>query len=118
VRVDLYATRNDKMVDDLKQSEVDVLEDGVKQTIESFERVVVRPPVAQELRAEPNTVDESRQMAAGRARPHLRHLPRHLSHPVRNAARMRDALQQFIDRVVGQDDLMGADDAGDVAQRT
>ena len=34
VRVDLYATRDGKMIDDLKQSEVDVLEDGVKQTIE------------------------------------------------------------------------------------
>ena len=107
VRVDLYATRDDKMVDDLKQSEVDVLEDGVKQTIESFERVVVRPPVAQELRAEPNNVNESRQMAAdARARIFVIFLDTYHTR-WENAVRLRTALQQFIDRVVGQDDLIG-----------
>ena len=45
VRVDLYAMRDGKIVDDLKAADVEVTEDGVKQTIESFERVVVRPPV-------------------------------------------------------------------------
>ena len=107
VRVDLYATRDGKMIDDLKQSEVDVLEDGVKQTIESFERVVVRPPVSQELRAEPNTVAESRQMAAdARARIFVIFLDTYHTR-FANAARMRAPLQQFLDRVVGQDDLVG-----------
>ena len=107
VRVDLYATRDGKMVDDLKQSEVDVLEDGVKQTIESFERVVVRPPVSQELRAEPNTVAESRQMAAdSRARIFVIFLDTYHT-SFEDAARLRTALQQFIDRVVGQEDLIG-----------
>jgi len=107
VRVDLYATRDGKMIDDLKQSEVDVLEDGVKQTIESFERVVVRPPVSQELRAEPNSVEESRQMAADpRARIFVIFLDTYHTR-FANAARMRAPLQQFLDRVVGQDDLVG-----------
>jgi VWFA-related protein len=107
VRVDLYATRDDKMVDDLRQSEVDVFEDGVKQTIESFERVVVRPPVSQELRAEPNTVGESRQMAADpRARIFVIFLDTYHT-TFEDTARLRTALQQFIDRVVGQDDLIG-----------
>jgi len=107
VRVDLYATQNDKMVDDLKQSEVEVLEDGVKQTIESFERVVVRPPVAQELRAEPNNVNESRQMAAdARARIFVIFLDTYHTR-FEDAARLRTALQEFIDRVVGQEDLIG-----------
>ena len=107
VRVDLYATRDGKMVDDLKQPEVDVFEDGVKQTIESFERVVVRPPVSQDLRAEPNTVEESRQMAANpRARIFVIFLDTYHTR-FANAARMRAPLQQFIDRVVGQDDLVG-----------
>src|SRR5262245_50832532 len=64
VRVDMFATRDGNLVDDLRVSEVEILEDGVKQTIDSFERVVVRPPVAQELRAEPNNPAESRQLAA------------------------------------------------------
>jgi VWFA-related protein len=107
VRVDLYATRDGKLVDDLKQTEVDVLEDGVKQTIESFERVLVRPPVSEELRAEPNTVPESRQMAADpRARIFVIFLDTYHTRWA-NAGRLRSALQQFIDRVVGQDDLIG-----------
>ena len=64
VRVDLFATRDGRVVDDLKATDVEILEDGVKQTIDAFELVRVRPPVAQELRAEPNSVAESRQMAA------------------------------------------------------
>ena len=107
VRVDLYATRDGKLVDDLKQPEVDVFEDGVKQTIESFERVLVRPPVSEELRAEPNSVPESRQMAQDpRARIFVIFLDTYHTRWA-NAARMRSALQQFIDRVVGQDDLIG-----------
>jgi len=107
VRVDLYATNNAGTVDDLKASEVEVLEDGVKQTIESFEHVVVRPPVSQELRAEPNSVEESRQMAADpRARIFVIFLDTYHT-GFASAARMRAALQQFIDRVVGQDDLIG-----------
>ena len=47
VRVDLFATRDGKVVDDLTTAEVEILEDGVKQTIEGFERILVRPPVAQ-----------------------------------------------------------------------
>ena len=107
VRVDLYATRDGRTVDDLEAADVEVLEDGVKQTIDSFEHVVVRPPVAQELRAEPNSVAESRQMAADpRARIFVIFLDTYHT-GFGNAARMRTALQQFIDRVVGQDDLIG-----------
>ncbi|HZI79000.1 MAG TPA: VWA domain-containing protein [Vicinamibacterales bacterium] len=107
VRVDLYALREGGTVDDLKAAEVDVFEDGVKQTIDSFERVVVRPPVSQELRAEPNSVAESRQMAADpRARIFVIFLDTYHT-GFGNAARLQGALQQFIDRVVGQDDLVG-----------
>jgi len=106
VLVDLFATRDGRLVDDLKASEVEVLEDGVTQTIDSFERVVVRPPVSQELRAEPNSVPESRQMAADpRARIFVIFLDTYHA-GFGNAARMRAPLQQFIDRVVGQDDLI------------
>ena len=107
VRVDLYATRDGGTIDDLKATEVEVFEDGVKQTLESFERVVVRPPVSQELRAEPNSVAESRQVAADpRARIFVIFLDTYHT-GFGNAARLRGALQQFIDRVVGQDDLVG-----------
>jgi VWFA-related protein len=107
VRVDMFATRDGRLVDDLKVSEVEILEDGVRQTIDSFERVLVRAPVAQELRAEPNNVTESRQMAAdARARVFVIFLDTYHA-TFGNAARMRTPLLQFIDRVVGQDDLIG-----------
>ena len=107
VRVDMFATRDGRLVDDLKVSEVEILEDGAKQTIDSFERVVVRPPVAQELRAEPSSAAESRQMAAdARARIFVIFLDTYHA-AFGNAARMRAPLLQFIDRVVGQDDLIG-----------
>ena len=107
VRVDMFAMRDGKVVDDLKASDVDILEDGVKQTIESFEYVRVRPPVMEELRAEPNSVEESRQMAADpRARVFVIFLDTYHT-DFTNAVRLRSALQQFIERVVGQDDLIG-----------
>ena len=106
VRVDLFAMRDGNVVDDLQASEVEVLEDGVKQTIENFEYVRVRPPVAQELRAEPNSVAESRQMAADpRARIFVIFLDTYHTQAL-NSPRMRQPLLQFIDRVVGQDDLL------------
>jgi VWFA-related protein len=42
-RVDLFAVRDGAAVDDLRQDELQLLEDGVPQTIESFERVAVAP---------------------------------------------------------------------------
>ena len=43
LRVDLFAVRDGGPVDDLRQDELQLLEDGVPQTIESFERVAVAP---------------------------------------------------------------------------
>src|SRR5688572_33494002 len=44
VRVDLYALRDGKPVDDLQASDVELLEDGVAQTIGTFEHVTVGAP--------------------------------------------------------------------------
>jgi VWFA-related protein len=41
LRVDLYATRDGSPVDDLRQDELQLLEDGVPQTIDAFEHVSV-----------------------------------------------------------------------------
>jgi VWFA-related protein len=43
LRVDLFAVRDGGAVDDLRQDELQLLEDGVPQTLESFERVAVAP---------------------------------------------------------------------------
>src|ERR1700737_1823483 len=42
VRVDAYPTRNDAPVPDLTAGDFEVLENGVPQRIEQFERVVIR----------------------------------------------------------------------------
>src|SRR5919204_3284954 len=64
VRVDAYPIHDGGPVDDLAAADFEILENGVPQRIEQFEHVVIRGSVAQELRAEPNTVRESRAMAA------------------------------------------------------
>ena len=44
VRVDMYATRDGNPVHDLQVSDVELLEDGVPQAIETFEHVRVGTP--------------------------------------------------------------------------
>ena len=47
VRVDMFATRDGAPVEDLRLDEIELLEDGARQQIESFEHVKVRPAGAQ-----------------------------------------------------------------------
>src|SRR3954463_8976529 len=63
VRVDAYPTKDDQPVTDLTQADFEVLDGGVPQKIEQFERIVVRGGSAQDLRREPNSVEEGRQAA-------------------------------------------------------
>jgi VWFA-related protein len=107
VRVDMYATTRDgQVVADLKADEVELIEDGAPQTIEAFEHVAVRPAGAQETRIEPNTVEQSRQMAAeARARVFVIFLDT-LHTQIEGSANMRLPLVRFLDRVLGQDDLV------------
>lgn len=106
VRVDMYATRDGKPIEDIRKEEVEILEDGAPQTIESFEYVKVRTGVPQELRVEPSTIEQSRQMAGDpRARVFLIFLDTYHTQ-VEGSAVMRQPLINFIDRVLGPDDLV------------
>jgi len=106
VRVDMYATSDGQPIEDLKPEEIEILEDGVLQKIEAFEHVKVRPAGPQETRIEPSTVAESRQLAQDpRARVFVIFLDTYHVQ-VEGAHRMRQALAQFLDRVLGQDDLV------------
>src|SRR5690349_5071188 len=53
VRVDLYPTRNGEPVPDLERADVELLEDGVPQTIEQFEKVSLQPVTDRESRRDP-----------------------------------------------------------------
>jgi VWFA-related protein len=105
VRVDMYATRDGKAIEDLTMNEVEILEDGVPQTIEAFEHVRVRT-APQEARIEPNTIQQSREMAGNpRARVFVIFLDTYHTQ-IEGSAKMRQPLINFIDRVLGPDDMV------------
>ena len=105
VRVDMYATRDGKPIEDIQENEVEILEDGVPQKIEAFEHVRVRT-TPQETRIEPNTVEQSRQMAGDpRARVFVIFLDTYHTQ-IEGSATMRQPLMNFIDRVLGPDDMV------------
>jgi VWFA-related protein len=107
VRVDVYPTKDGAPLADLRQEEFEILEGGVPQTIEQFERVVVRAAGPQETRVEPSSVAESRSMAeSSRARLFVLFLDTyHVD--VAASHNIRRPLVEALDRVIGQDDLVG-----------
>ena len=106
VRVDMYATQNGALVEDLQPDEVDVLEDGVVQKVETFEHIRVEPAGPQESRIEPNSIQASRQAAAeARARVFVVFLDTYHTR-IEGSANMRVPLVRFLDRALGQDDLV------------
>ena len=105
IHVDMYASADGKSVEDLTRDEVEILEDGVRQTIDAFEYVKVRP-ATQEERKEPETLDRSRQGAADpRARVFIIFLDTYHT-TIEGSANMRLPLVRFLDRLLGPDDLV------------
>ena len=105
VRVDMYATKDGRPVDDLKQDEVDILEDGVLQQVDAFEHVKVRT-APEDARLEPNTIADSRRMASDpRARVFVIFLDTYHTN-IEGSANMRQPLVNFLNRVLGADDMV------------
>jgi VWFA-related protein len=106
VRVDMYASRDGQPIEDLRAEEIELLEDGVVQKIEGFEHVKVAAAAPQDLRVEPNTVEQSRAMAAdGRARVFIIFLDTHHT-TFEGSVNMRLPLVRFLDRLMGTDDVV------------
>ena len=107
VRVDVFPTRDNAPVTDLTRADFEILEAGVPQTIEQFERVLVRGGIPQDLRREPNSVEESRQAAQNpRARVFVLFLD--INHVgVDGSHNIRKPLVDALDRLIGPDDLVG-----------
>ena len=106
VRVDMYAMAGNAPVQDLTLEEIEILEDDVPQKIATFEHVNVRPAGAQETRVEPNTVEQSRQaLQDPRARVFVIFLDTYHVQ-VDGSHAMRMPVVRFLDRVIGQDDLV------------
>lgn len=108
VRVDVYPTSGGKPVTDLKMDDFELFEDNTAQVVRTFEHVVVQAPTTEELaaRPEPNTVQQSRQMASeSKARLFVLYLDTyHISRS--GAMSVRDALIRFLRRAVGPDDMI------------
>jgi VWFA-related protein len=107
IRVDVYPTQGGKPVQDLKAEDFEVFEDGALQAVQSFEHIVISPAGPQSQRAEPNTIEESRQLAAN---PRNRVFVLFLDTPhvsVEGGWHAREPLIRLIDKILGPDDLVG-----------
>jgi VWFA-related protein len=106
VRVDVFPTKDGAPVADLTQADFEVLESGAPQKIEQFERVVIQGNVPQEMRREPNSVEQGRQAAQNpRARVVVLFLDvNHVS--LDGSHNIRRPLVDALDRLIGPDDLV------------
>jgi VWFA-related protein len=107
VRLDVYVSQNGAAVTDLTADDFDVLEDNAPQQVTSFELVRARGVVPESARVEPNTVAESRQRAAQPdARVFVLFLDT-LHVQIEGSYRAQNPVAGLLDRVVGEDDLVG-----------
>jgi VWFA-related protein len=132
VLVDVYPAIDGRAVTDLTQSDFELIEDGVPQRIEMFERVAVRPPGAHAERSEPTTVGASNDAASDPRsrlflvyldtyhtpqdrRPDGTQLTRQTTDldvqagntPAASAGLITNALSGLLFRLIGPDDLVG-----------
>jgi VWFA-related protein len=107
VRVDAYVSTDGVAVTDLTAQDFEVLEDNVPQRVESFELIRPRGPAPQGELREPTTVAESRAMAAeADARVFVVFMD--LWHvQVEGSYRAQGPIIRLLDKVIGQDDLVG-----------
>ena len=105
VRVDVYPTRGGEPVNDLERADVELLEDGVPQTIEQFERVSLQTTTSSESRRDPNTVAEAREQAADpRRRVFVVFLDTGMT-TIEGSHAARRPIVDMLDRLIGYDDL-------------
>jgi VWFA-related protein len=105
VRVDIYPTAGGSPVTDLTQADFELLEDGVPQKIETFERVLIPGHTPVEQRRDPGTVAQMRAEAENpRARLFVIFLdPGHTE--IAGSHRMQRSLVTMLDRMLSPDDL-------------
>jgi VWFA-related protein len=102
----MYATENGRAIEDLKPEEIELREDGVPQKVEQFEYVRIEKNVPESVRVDPQSVDQSRQMAANpRSRVFVVFLDTFHSE-IEASSRMREPLVRFLERMLGRDDLV------------
>lgn len=106
VRVDVHVLKNGGPVPDLTEDDFEVLEDGVRQKIESLEFVRVEAPGSR-IGSEPSSTAAAMDLAADpRNRVFILFLDTFHVTP-ENSVRMPTALVRMIDSLMGPDDLIG-----------
>ena len=106
VRVDMYPTSDNKPVVDLQLSEIELLEDGVPQTISQFEHISISGPTALSTRREPSSMAEMRRAIADpRARVVVLFLDPRFVAP-EGAMRIRRPLIDALNKLIGENDLI------------
>jgi VWFA-related protein len=98
VRVDMYATLNGTLVTDLRAEDVEVYEDGVRQSIQSFELVRIGATAASEVPAV--ATDDSR------TRIYVLFVDTNTAQ-LTGDVQLRSSLLRFLDRIVQPNDLVG-----------
>lgn len=105
VRVDAYPTVDGKVVTDLTADDFELLEDGVPQRIEQFERVDLARATPREERRDPNTIAEGREQAADpRRRVFVIFLDTGNS-TLDGSYRARKPIVDMLERLIGPEDL-------------
>ena len=116
IRVDMYPTADGKPVMDLRQDEIEILDEGTPQTIDRFEHVLVRGTHSQQTRREPSTMAEMRE-ATQDVRARLFVLFLDTEHVEFGPAfNVRGPLIQSLNRLIGGDDLVAVMTAGMTAR--
>jgi VWFA-related protein len=98
VRVDMYATRNGEMIPDLRPEDIELYEDNVRQTLETFEFVRIVDGEAGQASAV--TQQDSR------SRIYIVFVDTHTTQ-LQTDSELRQALLRFLDRTVRPNDLVG-----------
>ena len=108
----MYPTADGKPVTDLRQDEIEILDEGALQKIDRFEHVMVRGARSQETRREPATVAEMREATQDvRARLFVLFLDtEHVEFG--SALNIKSPLIQSLNQLIGGDDLVAVMTAG------
>jgi VWFA-related protein len=105
VRVDVYPTRGGEPVQDLGKADFELLEDGVPQAIEQFERISLQTVTDPAARRDPNTVAESREQAGDpRRRVFVVFLDTGMT-TIDGSYSARKPIVDMLDKLIGYDDL-------------
>jgi VWFA-related protein len=107
VRVDAYVSKDDVAIEDLTAADFALYEDDKLQTVEDFQLVKARPPIPQTERHNPTNVRDMQQDTQDAARVFTLFFDRFFV-SLSGSYHARKPIVETLDRVIGQDDLVGA----------